>query len=254
VTPLSAPTYPDPVARPAPRDGSRAGRGKPSGAKAARSRIARATSANNAGGAPARTRELRARGQRTLRRLLDAGVEVFAKRGYHAARVDDIVKVARTSHGTFYLYFSNKEDLFRALAEEVAGEMQVLAESLGPLGPSPADRAELRAWIEQFADLYGRYGPVVRAWTEAEISSDDFGRLGNDVLAGFARVLTDRIREAAPAGVDPQIAALALVAMLERLNYYVLSAQVAVDRDRMVDTLARVTQAALFSSDDHAAR
>jgi AcrR family transcriptional regulator len=38
-----------------------------------------------------------------MQRLLDAGVEVFAARGYHAARVDDIVKVAETSHGTFYL-------------------------------------------------------------------------------------------------------------------------------------------------------
>ncbi|HEX4491996.1 MAG TPA: helix-turn-helix domain-containing protein, partial [Acidimicrobiia bacterium] len=70
-------------------------------------------------GRPAQGRELRARGQRTLRKLLDAGIQVFATRGYHAARVDDVVKLARTSHGTFYLYFSNKEDLFAALTSEV---------------------------------------------------------------------------------------------------------------------------------------
>ena len=57
-----------------------------------------------------------------MRKLLDAGVEIFAQRGFHAARVDDIVKLAKTSHGTFYLYFSNKEELFRALAQEVAKE------------------------------------------------------------------------------------------------------------------------------------
>ena len=70
-----------------------------------------------------------------MQRLLDAGVEVFAKRGYHAARVDDIVKVAKTSHGTFYLYFANKDDLFRALAEEVATEMRTLADALPPVTP-----------------------------------------------------------------------------------------------------------------------
>ena len=43
-----------------------------------------------------------------MRQLLDAGVEVYASKGYFAARVDDIVKLARTSHGTFYLYFANK--------------------------------------------------------------------------------------------------------------------------------------------------
>src|SRR5882672_12659925 len=93
------------------------------------------------------SRELRARGKRTMRQLLDAGVEVFASKGYFAARVDDIVKLARTSHGTFYLYFANKEDLFRALAAEVAGEMQALAQSLGPLEAGTAGAASLRSWI-----------------------------------------------------------------------------------------------------------
>ena len=50
-----------------------------------------------------------------MRRLLDAAIVVFDERGYHAARVDDIVRVAETSHGTFYLYFSSKENLFQAL-------------------------------------------------------------------------------------------------------------------------------------------
>src|SRR3979490_618153 len=107
--------YPDLVAR-----GS-ANSGAPRAARSA------AAAKRQPSGAPAQARELRARGQRTMRKLLDAGVSVFETRGYHAARVDDIVKLARTSHGTFYLYFSNKEELFRALAQEVAGEMMTLA-------------------------------------------------------------------------------------------------------------------------------
>lgn len=194
------------------------------------------------------SRELRARGQRTMRQLLDAGVEVFATKGYFAARVDDIVKLARTSHGTFYLYFANKEDLFRALAAEVADEMQTLAESLGPLEPGPVGEATLREWIARFADVYGHYGPVIRAWTEAEMGSHEFGRLGNDVLTHFTRVLTVRIGEAAPPDLDPVIAAVALVAMFERLNYYALAGKVRAERGDIVETLALVTQRALFGS------
>jgi AcrR family transcriptional regulator len=194
------------------------------------------------------TRELRARGQRTRRQLLDAGVEVFASKGYFAARVDDIVKLARTSHGTFYLYFSNKEELFRALAAEVSDEMQALAESLGPLEPGPEGEARLRAWIVRFADLYERYGPVIRAWTEAEIGSHEFGRLGNDVLVRFTRVLTTRIAQTASPDLDATIAAVALVAMFERLNYYVLAGQVRAGREEIVDTLALVTQRAVFGA------
>jgi AcrR family transcriptional regulator len=199
-------------------------------------------------GTPAEGRELRARGQRTMRKLLDAGIEVFGKIGYHPARVDDIVKVAKTSHGTFYLYFANKEDLFQALAVDVAQEMSALAESLGAVGPDEAGREELRRWLARFAELHERYGPVIRAWTEAEIDASEFGRLGADVLADFAATLAEQIRRSAPADLNPEVAALALVAMIERFSYYVYSGQVAADRDELVETLADVTWAAMFGA------
>ncbi len=68
---------------------------------------------------PVQGRELRAQGRKTMSRLLDAGMRVFAERGVHAARVDDIVRAARTSHGTFYLYFPNKEALLRGSRSSV---------------------------------------------------------------------------------------------------------------------------------------
>jgi AcrR family transcriptional regulator len=181
-----------------------------------------------------------------MRKLLDAGAQVFAAKGYHATRVDDIVKLARTSHGTFYLYFSNKEDLFGALASEVADEMNVLAASLGPLEPGEPGVHALQTWIRDLSGVYERNSAVIRAWTEAEIGGSQFGRLGTDVLSQFTRVLARRIGEVAPADLDAGVASLALVAMLERLHYYVLAQQVRVDESAMVDTLARVVHGALF--------
>lgn len=182
-----------------------------------------------------------------MRKLLDAGAQVFAQRGYHAARVDDIVKLANTSHGTFYLYFSNKEDLFRALALDVAEQMMHLAEALPTIVPEPQGYDDLRAWLDRFGELYDHYGSVIRAWTEAETGASEFGRLGNDVLGEFTRVLADRIRSAGPEGISAPIAALAVVAMVERFNYYVLSRQVKVDRDDMLDTLAVVIHRGVFN-------
>ena len=181
-----------------------------------------------------------------MRRLLDAGMEVFEKRGYQAARVDDVVEAANTSHGTFYLYFANKEDLFRALAVDVAAEMTRLAESLGPVGPDLDGYAELRNWLERFSTLYEHYQAVLAAWTEAATSNTEFGRMGRDVMAQFTAALIARIDETHVVGIDPQIAAVALVAMVERFNYFVLSRQVRVDHDRMLDTLATITHMGLF--------
>ena len=56
--------------------------------------------------------------------------------------------------------------------------------------------------------------------------------MGTDVLTEFTRVLVDRIRSAAPATSTRSSPSIALVAMIERCNYYVLSDQVQISRDR----------------------
>lgn len=184
-----------------------------------------------------------------MRKLLDAGIEVFSTKGYHAARVDDIVKVARTSHGTFYLYFANKEDLFQALVSDVADELAALAESIGPIGPGPEGRQRLREWIAGFADIYERYGPVIRTWTEAEVDDTDAGRLGADTLGRIAATFSERVRDVALPGIDPFIASLAFVAMIERFHYFSVTGQVEGDRDAVLDTLTAVTYAGFFGGE-----
>ena len=97
----------------------------------------------------------------------------------------------------------NAEDVLDlGAAEEVAGAMQELSESLGPLRPGPDGEAELRAWIERFADLYEQSGAIIRTWTEAEIGGSEFGRLGTAMLTQFTRALVARISEVAPDDLD----------------------------------------------------
>lgn len=52
--------------------------------------------------------------------MMQAAVQVFAKKGYYAATVRDIVKAADVAIGTFYFYFPDKETLFVHLYEETA--------------------------------------------------------------------------------------------------------------------------------------
>lgn len=184
---------------------------------------------------------------------------MFSVRGLHAARVDDVVKVAGTSHGTFYLYFSSKEDLFTQLAGEVTAELATLVDAFPALGSSARSRADLRDRLDRFATLYERYGPVIRAWTEAESSGpgrtdggDGTGTgrgagagADNDLLAGLAGALTDKIRLPKRSGLDPAITTLALLAMCERLNYYADTGQIAATRAELLDTMLDVIQAVI---------
>ncbi len=51
------------------------------------------------------------------RQLIDSAFEVFSDQGLEGARLDEIARRAGVSKGTIYLYFSSKEELFRAVVE-----------------------------------------------------------------------------------------------------------------------------------------
>lgn len=193
-------------------------------------------------------RSMRAQGKRTMRKLLDAGMRVFARRGYQAARVDDIVRAARTSHGTFYLYFSDKEDLLVHLTEECGEEMTALAESLGPVGPDGAGERELRAFLERYLAVYRDYGPVLRIWAERQGDGSEAQRRAGEVFDPVGRRLGERLRDAAVGGdllVDPKRARPALMAMLERSGY-VLTRGNGADPTTALDTLTTLVHRGFF--------
>src|SRR5260370_2735343 len=109
-----------------------------------------------------------------MRKLLDAGGEAFDQRGFHAVRVDDVVKAARTSHGTFYLYFANKEDLFKALARDALHDMEVIEGEFPRVTPDEAGRAALGQWVQRFFDVYATHATVIRILSHADVIRKDF--------------------------------------------------------------------------------
>jgi AcrR family transcriptional regulator len=50
--------------------------------------------------------------------IVDAALDVFAERGFAATRLEDVAERAGVSKGTLYLYFRNKEDLFKAVIQQ----------------------------------------------------------------------------------------------------------------------------------------
>ena len=52
------------------------------------------------------------------REICAAALEVFAEKGFASAKLDEIAKRAGVSKGTLYLYFEDKEDLFRAVVRD----------------------------------------------------------------------------------------------------------------------------------------
>jgi AcrR family transcriptional regulator len=147
----------------------------------------------------------------------------MAERGYHATRVDDIVRHAGVSHGAFYLYFTDKQEVFRVLAREAAEEMTGRVAELGADPPPTGD--DLVRWLGRFIEDYRRHGVVIRAWMEDHARDRELRRLAD---ATFAQVVGDL--EARMDGRDlGPLGPVALLAMLERFTYFVTSRDLPLD-------------------------
>src|ERR1700760_4853008 len=75
-----------------------------------------------------------AKGARTREELVAAARRVFERDGYAGARVADIAVAAGVAHGSFYTYFSSKQDVFLAVMHQV-GEQFEEAVTASPAGP-----------------------------------------------------------------------------------------------------------------------
>src|SRR5579863_6328670 len=72
--------------------------------------------------------------------ILDAALACFAERGFAATRLDDVAKRAGVTKGTLYLYFPNKEELFKAVVRQSIVASIARGEALvaGSAEPAPA--------------------------------------------------------------------------------------------------------------------
>ena len=102
--------------------------------------------------------------------LLEAGREVFVTRGFHGTRVDDVVEAAGVSHGAFYRYFKNKDELAHLLAAQA---MRTVSRSFleipGVSGDAAADRAALRKWLRTYNQAQVNEAAMIRVWVDAAL-------------------------------------------------------------------------------------
>ena len=205
------------------------------------------------GGTPALERELGRQGRETVRKLLEAALAEFDDKGFLTVRVDDVVRRAKTSHGTFYLYFANKDDLFKTLLRDALHAMEVITGDFPVVTPNEAGREALRTWVGKFFDTYAAHAPVLRILTSADDVNEEVYGDGLQVMFRLSEAITQGMTAAArkdgseaPAG-HAELTGVALLMMLERINY-LLTVEVRLPREEMVDRLTAIIFAAFHYS------
>jgi AcrR family transcriptional regulator len=99
-----------------------------------------------------------------------AALDLFAERGYAATRLEDVAGRAGVSKGTLYLYFANKEELFKAVVRE------------GIVSPI----TELRGIVEKYeGTTFELLRLLIMGWWE---------RIGSTRLSGIPKLIISEAR------------------------------------------------------------
>ncbi|MDY7105082.1 MAG: TetR/AcrR family transcriptional regulator [Actinomycetota bacterium] len=192
------------------------------GAPSRTSATADATTADGATADDPPTRRRRdPRRARTRRRLLDAGREVFERDGFHLAKLSDVTKGAGVSTGAFYHHFGSKEELFRALVDEVIDELTEIDETVraGPRDPVVGILEANRAYIKG----YRRNARLMTLLVQLD-TGDEIVEKAREMRSRFEQRLVRAITAWQEQGLayvdlDPLYAANALAYMVDRFLY-----------------------------------
>ena len=145
--------------------------------------------------------------------ILAAAMKVFAKRGFAATRVEDVLAEAGVARRTFYRYFTSKEDVLAAVYELATSELVRAIDDASESSRDPL--GGVRAGVELYLDFHVENAGLLRVLLEQSVRSDS-------PLAGHrrrfrARMLKVLVRAAESRGVAPLdgFTYVALVSALE---------------------------------------
>ena len=107
-----------------------------------------------------------ARGQRTLRKILDAALEEFGEKGFSEGSIVGITSRARVALGTFYTYFDSKEAVFQELVRDMSGQVR---DHVAPALQSASGTLEAEGLaLQSFLEFVVTHRQVYRIIDEAE--------------------------------------------------------------------------------------
>jgi len=174
------------------------------------------------------------------RQLLDAALEVFVERGYHAAAMDEIAERAGVSKPVLYQHFPGKLELYLALLDEsVDGVVETVREALES---TTENKQRVGATFEAYFEFVGGRGQAYRLVFESDLSNEPAVRARLDrAQMECAEMVSQVIRE--DAGISDEEAhllSIAMVGMAQVSARYWLSSHGHISRQAAEQMVARL--------------
>ena len=114
------------------------------------------------------------RGVARREQILRAAEAMIGEQGFSAASIADITRHAKTALGTFYIYFSSKEDVFRELVLEMGHLTRAVVTQAVADAPNrlDAERAVLKAFLRFVTERTSLYRIVEEARRRWRLARD----------------------------------------------------------------------------------
>jgi AcrR family transcriptional regulator len=186
-------------------------------------------------------RDARVEGRR--RRIADAALALFARRGYNVTSVDDIVAVARVSKSAFYEFFESKEDCFRDLLEQEGGSL--IRDVLAGAATGHTHHERLRFGITAFVRSCFERSSVARLLIVESVGlSAGVDKVRMELQSRFADAVAEEVRHAKGhdpfyADKDPQVFGRAVVGAVNDAVGYFLT-HPGFDADSLAENLCAI--------------
>lgn len=159
-----------------------------------------------------------------------AARRVFEDSGYLDSRLIDITRAAHCSAGTFYTYFTSKEEILAAVLEQARDDM--LHPGTERVDPHDDPAAVIAASNRAYFEAYRRNAKLMALLEQVSNIDPDFRRLRRERADAFVRRNARSIESLQKRGVadtdlDPLLASRALSSMISRLafNHFVVDAE-----------------------------
>ena len=187
------------------------------------------------------------RGRRTQAAIDAAARAVIARKGILATTIADIAAEAGRSTASFYNYYDSKEAMVREWALRFRNEANQRAQTVTRHGLSNRERAH-EAAAAHWHTYRNRLAEMVSV-SQLAMVNEDFAQYWAEICAFPISFITETVRRAQAegycAGDDPDLIAVAIVAMLNEFCYLQLSGarpNMAGDPDDQacIDTLANI--------------
>jgi len=189
-------------------------------------------------------------GEQTFKKIIRTGKKLFAKQGFQATSINDIIAKSKVAAGTFYLYFDNKLALYLYLLEEYKREIRATSAmaATGYKNRYDIERAGLKSFI-----LYAKRDPLAYKliWESMSVDPSIF----KQYYESFAKAYSFHLEEYVHLGqvrddVDLETASFVLMGIANFVGLQVVfkeeisEAQI----DYIVDETMKIIQAGLLKT------